>query len=1406
MTDPQEVCVDRVPLSRSQQNIYNGVLQDSNPALYLIGKSYRFRQLELSTFLVALESTIGNNPVHLCVLQAPLSEEMYPDLVPRLQASDIVWVRPASQRQNGSGADALTRIWASGILAKPLARYTVWTDESGQVSGLDAHTHHILLDGGATGIIEADLARRLAAEDAVEIQNLTQGLIELTAAHRCEQEQVEKSLRRFRDAVHRELTDATLDGGRGQRSHDARGTAAKGILYESASISGAAYDAVAGLAEEEGVPLNALVTAAAVAVDASLRQSSESLLVHPVDNRFGDPDLNVATCLVNSVAHAVRLIPFASVQDVVRTLDRDYVKATRRRWFREEHYRRMYLAINRTSHVEALTLNFIREPCASGLRSFLSEPPVATDIGPVEGMTVACVLDEHRHTLNLAIWDRADLPASKTRPGVAERIVSALESMVAAWHQPIAMIVDEWFGIAQDGAVRRGDWALPAESPHAPAWFLDPISDTRRNMEERRYVYQWVAWLVCDGAVPGDVIVFTDDNTDKTVDLLIACHLSGCGYSVCDSADDVPARAHAIADHDDGVSARIVDVDAARLAPMLGDELQALVDDRIYEVTHDNLLAAKTAYIMPTSGSTGQPKLVRVTHGSLALFCLAVRHAYGWGLEDTVLQCAPLTSDISVEEIFGGAFCGSKLVRSTAMRSGDLHSLAGDLVAKNATVVDLPTAVWHLLCDDHHAMGTIGSSSLRQIVVGGEPIRPGVVDKWIEHPATQGISLVSSYGPTEATVVATYLPLVCDGTTIAGPDRLRLGRPIVTNTVFIAFGEIVIVGDLVSSYLGIDSCNFGSVTAAGGSRRRAFATADRVTYDEEGFPVFAGRKDAIVKVSGKRVDIAEVARRLSEIAAVSDVAVELHEVGPATGLGVWFESERTRESAEDAAVAVRIRRVLTSLGVPSFSVVGVPRIPRKPSGKVDSDNLRSMPQFVDAVHKDTGSDARAAGLAEVWSRHLGRAIRADSSLLGEGIGSLDLIRILPDSRRYLGRHISVLDLISADTAANLASSLSTDALQSDAWMDVETATEVEHDLGSLWRQPCAAARNRNSTANMSAHQPIVVLGASGIVGTGFARAVLDLRQSGVCCPEVVFVVRSQLPETYPWLALQSCDAVRIEYVSADFGPDLLADLIRGTGARTVINCIGNTNVLVPYRQLRLANVEFVSTMAQACATHGARLVHLSTYVVNADVAIAHVTDPRAAPYPYAASKALAELAVSDSSRGLDFTLVRLPRVLGTADQMRNSADVLASVVAACTALRAYPAGTLTEEVTTSQAAAKAIMGMVPELAGSAELGCGITVLRGEAVAYAELLSDFARDEIDILEWKQLLDQSDWAKRNPRRWSVVDAWVTLGMRLGARTYAEYLADFPTIALEVESVAELVAEPQSLRALLASEDLS
>ncbi|MDH6194626.1 acyl-coenzyme A synthetase/AMP-(fatty) acid ligase/nucleoside-diphosphate-sugar epimerase [Mycobacterium frederiksbergense] len=1382
--DPQ---LQRIPLSRSQQNIYNGVLQDDDPQLYLIGRSYRFRSIQSTELLAALQKAILANPVQLCVLVPP-SGGGYPDLMPRLDIADIVRVC-ADDENTVCGDVELTHMWSSGILATPLVRYTVYVDSSGLVRGLDVHAHHIGLDGGAIGVIEAHLGRFLSGAASADIAGVGAGLSDVASAHRRESSRIDDSHERLTAVVQRELSEGARAGGHGHTADKVAGSAAKGIRTESVVIRGADYDDILALADRESVPLNVLVAAAATAVDASVRQTTDSLLVHAVDNRFGDPELDVATCLVNSIAQPVRFAPFASVADVVRSMDRGYVKAVRRRWLREEHYRRMYLALNRTTSVQALTLNFLRAPCAPELSPSLVEPPVTTHIGPIEGMTVAAVLDEQRCVLTLGIWNRPDRPGQGIPVG--DRIATALKSMTTMWDHPIAMTVGEWFGIADDGTRCEVAPTPEPDNAVAPAWFLDRAQSIIECRQRRLHVDSWIAWMVQIGAGPGDVVVFTDDRTDKTVDLLIACHLAGCGYTVCDSADQVTARAERLNALGDGSSAHIVDVASANILRSLDEGHRRLVEARVEQVVTDPQLATRTAYVMPTSGSTGEPKLVHVSHGSLAALCAGVIRAYGWGPDDTILQCAPLTSDISVEEIFGAALGGAALIRSTAVKAGDLQALARDLISSGATVVDLPTAVWHLWCDDADAITAVRRSQLRQIVIGGEPIRSSAVDKWMNTGAAENISLISSYGPTETTVVVTYLPIIRDGHAVEHGARLRLGRPIVANSVVIAFGEVVVVGEMVAGgYLGLDHPGFGLVTTANGARQRAYATADRVTVDHDGYPVFAGRKDALVKIAGKRVDTAEITRRIVEDPAVVDVAVEPHN----GGLWVWFETQRTRSGGQDTAAAARIRSILAGSRVPSFFVSGVARIPRKPNGKTDTASLRATAATGATGHGDVEAEERAVGLAAMWSRHLERPITPDSSLLREGVGSLDLVRILPDTRRYLGRQVSILDLISADTAANLVGDMSVDN-----WMDAETAAEIERDFAALSTRRAVSRPQHSSTRGS---ESILVLGASGVLGTGFAEAILEFSRSGSARPDAVFAMRTNSSERRVWNELRSEPGVRIKSLAPEFGPAELEALIRETGAGTLVNCIGNTNVVVPYRELRSANVELVTTMAEASAAAGTRLVHLSTYVVDADVAAPRVIDPRQAPYPYAASKALAELAVAGSSRDLDFTIVRLPRVLGTPDQLSGSADILVAIADACHALQAYPSVELTEEVTTGCAAATSILHRLPEFGGPAELGRGIDVLRGRAVAYRELLGGIARDEVDVPEWKHRLDESAWAKTNPRRWSVIDAWIGLGVRLDGRTYAQYLAEYPAVPLGIETIGELVAKPPSLEALLAN----
>ncbi|MGB3332921.1 MAG: AMP-binding protein [Mycobacterium sp.] len=1345
-----------IPLSVSQQNIYRGVLQDADPTLYLIGRRYRLSPIPLPRFRLALAAAVQRNPVQLCVLEQ--AEAQYPHLVPRLRADDLM-------RLSHDGTEPLVREWNSGILSRPLVRYTMEVNSSGDVVGLDMHAHHLLLDGGATGLIEADLGRNLSAVNS-ELPDVAAELERLAEAHRREAERVDAAQQRLTESVQRELAGEASTGGYPQ-SPPTSGSAHRGVLCESVQITGSDYEAITKLAARAQVPLHVLVTAAAVAVDAGRRSSTDALVVHAIDNRFGEPALEVATCIVNSVAQSVRFPAFASVRELVANVDRGYVKAVRRRWFREELYRRIYLTVNRTPQTDALALNFLPDPCAPELRPFLDGMPATTDIGPIEGLTVAAIQDDPHRTLTLSIWDadhRRDRPQSL---GVADLTARVLLKMPAHWNQPVAMLVGQWFEVYSDATCHSTDIAPSPTRPDVSAWFLDPNADIDGWRQRRRHVDSWIAWLESSAVEPGELLVFTDDHTDKTVDLLVACHLAGCGYSVCESADELENRLAALRS-EGGLSARLVDIGYTDLPTP-----PYRLSDRLQQVRDDDDLAQRIAYVMPTSGSTGSPKLVPITHGALAIFCRGARLAYGWEQHDTVLQCAPLTSDISVEEIFGAAQSGAALVRSAATRTGDLTRLGEDLMRHGVTVLDLPTAIWHLCCDEPDILATVAKSRVSQIVIGGEAVRSRAVERWQAFSGVSDVALISSYGPTEATVVVTSLPLNGEETVVEPSCQRRLGKPLAPNTVFIAFGEVVLLGDQVfAGYVGIASTNSGTVLAVDGSPLRAFATADRVSFDGAGFPVFAGRKDAIVKLAGKRVDTAEVTRLIAEDPAICDVAVE----PDGTRLGVWFQTPNTKIGSTDSAAAERIRGILLAARIPGFVVSGVPEIPRKPGGKVDSDRLPKTHQA------ETGAaPAQANGLAQLWSRHLNRDLRPDSSLLGEGVGSLDLIRILPATRRYLGRHVSLLDVISADSAGRLIES--TDGMG----VDEVTAAEIDDDLAILAPSLPYPAPSPSSDRTGT----VVVFGASGILGTGFARAAADLRAHGFDS-ELVLATTSELPDAGPWRELAGVDGVRIEHI----GPQRIPELVRTTHAATVVNAIGNTNVVVPYRELRPANVEAVSTIAAACAAHDARLVHLSTSVVSAQPATPLVVDPRAAPYPYAASKSLAELIVARNAGDLAFSLVRLPRVLGEPHQLRTTADILVALADACSALRAYPAVQLTEEVTSNRSAAAAILGMLAE-----PLGRNLTALRGTPVEYSKFLAHFGSREYDVERWKQHLDASDWARCNPRRWAVIDAWLTLGLRLGGRSYAQYLVGHASLDLQVDTVTELTTPPSRLVELVA-----
>lgn len=273
------------------------------------------------------------------------------------------------------------------------------------------------------------------------------------------------------------------------------------------------------------------------------------------------------------------------------------------------------------------------------------------------------------------------------------------------------------------------------------------------------------------------------------------------------------------------------------------------------------------AYLIYTSGSAGQPKGGLVEHGALARRVRWMRAEYGLRPGDRVVGFASLSFDAHAEELYPALTAGASvlLLPDGAITLPDvLRGPAG----REVTVLDLPTAYWHRLTQ---ALDDVSwPESLRLVIIGGEQAHAAAVARWRARFGDR-VRLVNTYGPTEATIVAT----ACELGAGDGERQPPIGRPVGGTTAYVLGpngelvppgvpGELYLGGEgLARGYLGrpaLTAGNFVPDPHRPGSRR--YRTADRVRQRADGRLEFLGRLDGQVKVRGFRVEPDEVTAAL----------------------------------------------------------------------------------------------------------------------------------------------------------------------------------------------------------------------------------------------------------------------------------------------------------------------------------------------------------------------------------------------------------------------------------------------------------------------------------------------------------------------------------------------------------------
>ncbi|MFB6366783.1 amino acid adenylation domain-containing protein, partial [Paenibacillus elgii] len=403
------------------------------------------------------------------------------------------------------------------------------------------------------------------------------------------------------------------------------------------------------------------------------------------------------------------------------------------------------------------------------------------------------------------------------------------------------------------------------------------------------------------------------------------------------------------------------------------------------EVSHqsaDNLeFASRPAdlmYIMYTSGSTGQPKGVMVTHENVSNYIQWSIEHFRLGPEDRMMLVTSICFDISAFEIFGA------LLSSAALHIIDTQ-LLHDPRRLLRYIDEQSIHVWHsvptlmaqaqmLLQYDDDAQ-SFDLSRVRLVMLGGEAWSASLGEQ-IRSRFTQA-EIHNMYGPTEATIWVTSYRL---GDPADERSDLPIGKPIVNNQIWIKDRQgrlcaVGIPGDLYVSGKNVTPGYYKNEAETASKFVRddqtgevLYQTGDIGRYLPDGNIEFFGRRDHMVKVRGYRVETGEIERALLQKQGIDQTVVVVRKERETTNLVCYYVA---REKWPEKELALHLERLLPHYMVPS-RFVNLESLPLTPNGKIDRKALPDPQERPDEGPPDSAPvNELEAQIAEVWRSVLG---------------------------------------------------------------------------------------------------------------------------------------------------------------------------------------------------------------------------------------------------------------------------------------------------------------------------------------------------------------------------------------------------------------------------------------------------
>ncbi|KNC98875.1 amino acid adenylation domain-containing protein [Spizellomyces punctatus DAOM BR117] len=459
------------------------------------------------------------------------------------------------------------------------------------------------------------------------------------------------------------------------------------------------------------------------------------------------------------------------------------------------------------------------------------------------------------------------------------------------------------------------------------------------------------------------------------------------------------------------------------------------------------LLTHHLAYVLYTSGTTGRPKGVMISHDSATRSIQSHCAMVPCRKTSKFLQFAATTFDVSIFDMF---FTWRNGITLVAAKTELMHrDLSGVVRSGGITHLDLtPTVAGTLRKQD--------VPGLEVLFCIGEALTQKVVDEFGSANGTD-CTLLNAYGPTEAAISCTIANVKKD----AGTLPANIGTPFPTCSIYViargslypvpigCIGELCLAGtQLARGYLARPDLTTDKFLTFPYNGERIYRTGDLVRQLSDGTIEYLGRIDDQVKLNGYRIELAEVNSALMQAnngvqQAVTMVlrhpswirdqmVVFLSLIGEKRpGEACEFLKTFGRESTLSNAVSLA-KNLLAPYMVPNIFLL-VSKIPLGTAGKVDRKCLKQMflSLSAEALQDMLGGHTSEVGVNEKWTaeQHFLRQIIAetaavplhtvekDTTIFHVGIDSIGAMRFVARLREERGIEMSIIDVMQNPTVA-----------------------------------------------------------------------------------------------------------------------------------------------------------------------------------------------------------------------------------------------------------------------------------------------------------------------------------------------------------------------------------------------------